>query len=78
MTPIVSIDGGQSASAADSLSPDTKNILEELSRYLNLEKLLPSYKFTVSVSCLKAIRKLQKTGHIPSMADIFKDYASYG
>ena len=83
VTPVVSVlqaaTGGANSNliTADSLSPDTKQILEEISRYLNLEKLLPSYKLGVTKSCLLAIRKLQKTGHLPSNPGIFKDYASY-
>jgi len=56
----------RTAITAESLSSDTKLVLEEITRCLNLEKLLPCYKFTVSVACLKAIRKLQKFGHLPS------------
>ncbi|RWS30072.1 Transcription initiation factor TFIID subunit 2-like protein, partial [Leptotrombidium deliense] len=44
----------------EALPPETKLILEEITRYLNLDKLLPCYRFTVTVSCLKAIRHLQK------------------
>ena len=45
VTPVVSVHQASSAAVtAESLSPDTKLILEEVSRYLNLEKLLPSYK----------------------------------
>lgn len=29
-------------------------------------------------SCLKAIRQLQRNGHIPSDASLFKSYAEYG
>lgn len=29
-------------------------------------------------SCLRAIRELQKNGHIPSDASLFKSYANYG
>lgn len=29
-------------------------------------------------SCLRAIRELQKNGHIPSDASLFKSYAEYG
>lgn len=34
---------------ADNLSAETKQILEEITRYLNLEKLLPCYRHTVTV-----------------------------
>lgn len=53
-------------------------ILEEVTRLLNLEKHLPSYKYTVSVSCLKVIRKLQKCGHLPPSPKIYRSYAAYG
>ncbi len=75
---MVSVNATGGMVTAESLSPDTKLVLEEISRYLNLEKLLPSYKFTVTCSCLRAIRRLQKTGHLPSSSVLFKDYAAYG
>lgn len=53
-------------------------VLEEVTRLLNLEKHLPSYKYMVSVSCLKVIRKLQKCGHLPSLPKIYRCYAAYG
>ena len=49
-----------------------------MARALNLEKLLPSYKFAVTVGCLKTIRQLQKCGQLPSKSDLFKSYALYG
>lgn len=33
----------------DSLNPDVKLILEEVTRYLNMEKLLPSYRNIITV-----------------------------
>lgn len=62
----------------DNLSADGKLILEEITRFLNLEKLLPCYRHTVAVSCLQAIRILQKNGHLPSDPQIFENYAQYG
>ncbi len=52
--------------------------MEEISRCLNLEKLLHCYKFTVTIESLKALRKLQKYGHLPNHVELFKDYACYG
>lgn len=75
VTPVISV---QTAITAESLSIDTKAILEEVTRHLNLEKLLPCYKYTVSVACLKVIRILQKYGHLPSNPHIFRAYANYG
>ena len=63
---------------AENLSEDTKCVLEEITRYLNMEKLLPCYRYVVTTACLKAIRKLQKTGHLPPNPGIFKDYAKPG
>lgn len=79
VTPVVSVlaQTGQPITS-DSLSADTKLILEEMTRCLNLEKLLPCYKFTVTVGCLKAIRRLQKMGHLPNISALFRDYAQYG
>lgn len=53
-------------------------VLEEVTRLLNLEKHLPSYKYCVTVSCLKVIRKLQKCGHLPSNPKLYRSYAAYG
>lgn len=53
-------------------------MLDEVTRLLNMEKHLPSYKYMVSVSCLKVIRKLQKFGHLPSLPHIYHSYAEYG
>jgi len=79
VTPVVSVMQGHDAPIrGEDLSPDTRQILEEVTRFLNMEKLLPCYKFVVTKACLKAIRKLQKTGHLPSKAVIFRDYSSYG
>lgn len=67
-----------SGASSESLSADTKLVLEEMTRSLNLEKLLPCYKLTVTEACLGAIRRLQKFGHIPSSPAIFRAYAAYG
>lgn len=77
VTPVISIQQG-TAINAESLSIDTRAILEEVTRNLNLEKLLPCYKYTVSVACIKVIRILQKFGHLPSNPHLFKAYAAYG
>lgn len=78
ITPVVSMVQQGAPITVESLSADTKLILEEVTRLLNLEKALPCYKYTVSVACLKVLRKLQKFGHLPSRPAIFKSYASYG
>lgn len=53
-------------------------VLEEVTRLLNMEKHLPSYKYCVTVSCLKVIRKLQKCGHLPSSPKLYRSYADRG
>lgn len=63
---------------ADSLSGDSKLILEEITQHLNLEKRLQTYKYPITIACLKAIRKLQKFGHLPNNPNIFRSYSSYG
>ena len=77
VTPVISM-VGQGPITSESLAEDTKKVLEEITRYLNMEKLLPCYRYTVTVACLRAIRKLQKTGHLPPNPDFFKDYSQYG
>ncbi|GIY89954.1 transcription initiation factor TFIID subunit 2 [Caerostris extrusa] len=79
VTPVISVMPHTGMTiTSESVSPDTKLILEEITRCLNLDKLLPCYKFRVSVSCLKAIRKLQKMGHLPNYPSLFREYAAYG
>jgi len=78
VTPVVSMLQNDGVINSESLTEDTKKVLEEITRYLNLEKLLPCYRYTVTTACLKAIRKLQKTGHLPPNPGLFKDYAKPG
>lgn len=78
VTPVVSVVQQGAPITVESLSADTKSVLEEITRMLNLEKSLPCYKNTITVACLKAIRKLQKFGHLPSSPTLFKSYSAYG
>ncbi len=55
---------------------DTKSIVEQMVKSLNLDKLVPSYKYCVTVSCLRGLRNLQRNGHIPNDATLFKSYCS--
>ena len=64
--------------SSETLSGDMRLILEEITRALNVEKLLPCYRFTVTVSCVRALRQLQRFAHLPSDATIFRQYAQYG
>lgn len=43
-----------------------------------MEKRLQTYKYPITITCLKAIRKLQKFGHLPNNPNIFRSYSSYG
>ncbi|KAI4566047.1 hypothetical protein MJT46_019734 [Ovis ammon polii x Ovis aries] len=76
VTPAVSVNN--EVRTLDNLNPDVRLILEEITRFLNMEKLLPSYRHTITVSCLRAIRVLQKNGHVPSDPSLFRSYAEYG
>ncbi|XP_049585994.1 transcription initiation factor TFIID subunit 2 isoform X1 [Syngnathus scovelli] len=76
LTPAISINN--ETRTVDNLNADVRLILEEITRFLNMEKLLPSYRSTITISCLKAIRQLQRNGHIPSEASLFRSYAEYG
>ncbi|BFF97516.1 transcription initiation factor TFIID subunit 2 [Drosophila madeirensis] len=78
LTPVVSVSMHGTQITPDSLSTDAKLVLDEMTRLLNMEKSLPSYKYVVSVSCLKVIRKLQKFGHLPSLPNFYHRYAAYG
>ncbi|KAH8286072.1 hypothetical protein KR054_002239, partial [Drosophila jambulina] len=78
LTPVVSVAMHGTQITTDSLSTDAKLVLDEVTRLLNMEKHLPSYKYMVSVSCLKVIRKLQKFGHLPSLPHIYRSYSQYG
>merc|ERR1712106_659494 len=63
--------------SSDTLGEDAKKILGEVVRYLNLEKLLPCYKNSVTCACLRTIRVMQKNGHLPPKSSVFKSYAQY-
>lgn len=77
LTPVVSAVMDRSISS-EALSSEAKLILDEIVRYFNLEKLLPCYHNTVTVSCLKAFRYLQKLGHLPNNPAFFRQYTQYG
>lgn len=62
---------------SSALSQDMRAIVEEIVLRLNLEKIFPSNRFVITCSCLRALRQLQKHGHLPEDIDKFKEYASY-
>lgn len=47
LTPAISI--SNEVRTVDNLNSDVRLILEEITRYLNMEKLLPSYRNTITV-----------------------------
>lgn len=47
VTPAVSVNN--EVRTLDNLNPDVRLILEEITRFLNMEKLLPSYRHTITV-----------------------------
>ena len=59
------------------LSQDTRLVIEEVVLRLNLEKLLPTHRYVITAACLRALRNMQKLGHIPENIDLFKQYADY-
>jgi transcription initiation factor TFIID subunit 2 len=59
-------------------SQEVRLVIEEIVLRLNLEKILPTYKYVVTISCLKGLRKLQKLGHLPENVEIFKEYSILG
>nr|CAB3266794.1 transcription initiation factor TFIID subunit 2-like [Phallusia mammillata] len=77
ITPAVTVSAEQKITA-ESLSADVRAIIDEVTRFLNLEKHLPSYRHTITVSCLRAIRNMQRNGHLPADFEIFKSYAVHG
>lgn len=60
----------------EQIPSETKLVLDEIVRYLNMDKLLPCYKQTITVACLEAIQSLQRMGHLPSNPYIFRCYAA--
>lgn len=76
VTPVAIIPTFEKINTADIIPNDTRHILEEITRCFNLDKLLPSYKHVVTISCLRAIRHLQKMGHIPNTPNIFRCHTS--
>jgi hypothetical protein len=53
-------------------------VVEEIVGQLNLEKLLPCFKQTVTISSLRGIRRLQRCGHIRPDPNFFRSYAAPG
>jgi transcription initiation factor TFIID subunit 2 len=58
------------------MTTESQAILQEIVQGLNIEKVLPSYKYSVTASCLAGLRVLQKNGHLPTDSSLFREYAS--
>lgn len=70
------VDGTKSP--LQNLTPEAQAVLQEIVQHLNIEKVLPSYHCSITCSCLRALRVLQKNGHLPSDSSIFLQYSSVG
>lgn len=57
---------------------DNPKIRKQLQRYLSLEKLMPSYRNTVTVACLQSLSDMQASNRIPLDLELFKQYTDYG
>ena len=60
------------------LDTNTKRIFEEILLQLNFDKIIPSYGFCVTCSCLRVLHKLDTINGIPIDTNVFYEYASYG
>ncbi|CAH8451146.1 unnamed protein product [Schistosoma haematobium] len=72
LTPAIIVRGVMSAST---LPFEARTVIEEVSHLLNLETETISYKGTVTVVCLAAIRRLQRLGFLPIDPSLFYQYA---
>ena len=57
-----------------SLSKEIIEIVRTIVHLLNIEKLLPSYKYVITCSCLATIRLFQSYDFIPTIVDFFTPY----
>lgn len=78
VTPVVVslFNSSMQTTTVEQLPSETKLVAEEIARCLNMEKILPCYKYVVTVACLKAIQQLQRMGHLPSNSLLFRSYTS--
>ena len=60
------------------LDNNTKRIFEEILFQINFDKIISSYGFCVTCSCLKVLHKLNTISGIPIDIDVFYEYAAYG
>lgn len=60
------------------LDNNTKRILDEILLQLNFDKIISSYGFCVTCSCLRVLHKLNTVNGIPIDINVFYEYAAYG
>lgn len=60
------------------LDNNTKRIFDEILLQLNFDKIIPSYGFCVTCSCLRVLHKLNIISGIPIDINVFYEYAVYG
>jgi transcription initiation factor TFIID subunit 2 len=60
------------------LDNNTKRIFDEILLQLNFDKIIPSYGFCVTCSCLRVLHKLNLISGIPIDINVFYEYAVYG
>ncbi|CAL8072152.1 unnamed protein product [Calicophoron daubneyi] len=75
LTPAIVVRGVMSAS---SLPAEARTVVEEVAHYLNLDTQIQSFKGTVTVACLTAVRRLQRLGFLPVDPSLFYHYAGPG
>jgi transcription initiation factor TFIID subunit 2 len=78
VTPVVVplFNNSMQSTTHDQIPAETKLVAEEITRCLNMDSILPCYKYVVTVACLKAIQQLQRMGHLPSHPAFFRTYTS--
>ena len=60
------------------LDNNTKRIFDEILLQLNFDKIISSYGYCVTCSCLKVLHKLSIISGIPIDINVFYEYALYG
>ncbi|VDP80874.1 unnamed protein product [Echinostoma caproni] len=75
LTPAIVVRGVMSAS---SLPVEARTVVEEVAHHFNLDSQIMSYRGTVTVACLAAVRRLQRLGFLPVDPALFYHYASPG
>jgi transcription initiation factor TFIID subunit 2 len=50
----------------------------QLLRYLNMDKMMPCYRNTITCACLTSLCHLQRIGKLKKNLDLFKEYTNYG